>query len=96
MEYYKALVMYTVSNDETRAALEELLMENCFEPLTDQSTYRLLLEEYRVKVQPVKAKIRTFCQTYLKEDDTAFFFESRMNEERSLSAIVQSNLLEDK
>lgn len=95
MEHYKALLMYTISNDEVRERLEELLVKNCFEPLNDQSTYGLPIEEYRVKVQPVKATLKQFCKEYLEEGDTAFFFESRMNEERTLSAIVQSDLLKD-
>lgn len=95
MEHYKALITYTISNDEIRTALENLLVKNCFEPLNDQSTYGLLLEEYRVKVQPVKAEVKKFCKSYLKEGDTAFFFESRMNKERTLSAIVRSDILND-
>lgn len=95
MEHYKALFMYTISNDNTRIALEELLAKNRFEPLNAPSTYGLSIEEYLVKVQPVKAKVKQFCESYLEKGDTAFFFESRMNEERTLSVIVQSNLLED-
>lgn len=95
MERYKAFIMYTISNDHTRTALEELLMKNCFERLHDQSTYGLSLDEYRVKVQPVKAEIKQFCQASFEEGDTAFFFESRMNEERTLSAIIQSDLMKD-
>ena len=75
--------------------MEKLLKQNCFERLPDQSTYALPLEEYKVKVQPVKAKIKQFCMSHLKEDDTAFFFESRMNQDRSLSAIFESNLMKD-
>lgn len=95
MERYKALIMYTISNDHTRTALEELLLKNCFERLHDQSTYGLSLDEYRVKVQPVKAILKQFCMENLEENDTAFFFESRMNEERTLSAIIQSDLMKD-
>lgn len=95
MEHYKALLTYTVSNDEVKGRLEELLVKNCFELLNNQSIYGLPLEEYRVKVQPVKAKLKLFCKEYLEENDTAYFFESRMNEERTLSAIVQSDLLKD-
>ena len=95
MEQYKALITYTISNDNTRMALEGLLVKNCFEPLNIQSCYGLSVEEYRVKVQPVKAKIKQFCLAYLDKGDTAFFFESRMNDERILSLIVQSNLMED-
>lgn len=95
MEHYKALLTYTVSNNEVKGRLEELLVKNCFELLNNQSIYGLPLEEYRVKVQAVKAKLKQFCKEYLEENDTAYFFESRMNEERTLSAIVQSDLLKD-
>lgn len=95
MEHYKALLIYTVFNSEVRDKLEKLLIKNCFEPFSNQSTYGLPLEEYRVKVQAVKIIIKQFCKENLKENDTAFFFESRMNEERTLSAIIQSDLMKD-
>lgn len=95
MEHYKTLIIYVISNDEIRVALEKLLIKNCFEPLSGQSSYGLPLEEYRVKVQPVKAILKQFCMENLEENDTAFFFESRMNEERTLSAIIQSDLMKD-
>lgn len=95
MEYYKALFIYIVSNMEVRDKLEKLLIKNCFEQIDNQSVYGLSLEEYRVKVQPVKAIIKQFCKEHLEEGDTAFFFESRMNEERTLSAIIQSDLMKD-
>ncbi len=95
MERYKALVMCVVSDDDKREALVRELTMNMFEPLNVGSVYGLPLETYQVKVQPVKALLRKFCRERLSVDDTALFFESRMNQDRTLSAIVRSDLLTD-
>ena len=50
------------------------------------------MEEYRTKVQAFKAYLRAYARKHLDNQDTVLFVESRMNEERTLTAMLQTNL----
>lgn len=44
------------------------------------------------KVQAFKAYLRAYVRKHLDSQDTVLFVESRMNEERTLTAMLQTNL----
>ena len=83
MKEYKTLIIYTISNDQSKKSLERV---------GTQDIFALPLEEYRTKVQAFKAYLRAYVRKHLDSQDTVLFVESRMNEERTLTAMLQTNL----
>lgn len=95
MEQYKALIVYTISDNDKRKSFEEQLKNNGFESLENQSAYGLPLEEYNMKVQMAKAYFRVYSRKYLDENDTICFIEAKMNPERKLIGMLKTDLLKD-
>lgn len=95
MEQYKALIIYTISDGDKRKSFEEQLAHNGFESLDNQSIYGLPLEEYRMKVQMVKAYFRVYSRKHLDENDSVCFIEAKMNTERKLIGMLKTDLLKD-
>lgn len=93
MEKYKALVIYTISDDNARMEFERELEKHGLEWFEGQTVYGLSLDTYRTKVQPFKAYLRAFCRKVLAPTDTVFFIESRMTPERDLTTMLQTNLM---
>lgn len=93
MEKYKALVIYTVSDDNSRMEFERELEKYGLEWFEGQTVYGLPLEEYRTKVQPFKAYLREFSRKLMEPSDTVLFMESRMSPERDLTTMLQTNLM---
>lgn len=94
MEEYKALIMYAISDDGIRKSFEEQLENNGFERLGNHA-YGLPLEEYRIKVQAVKAYFRVYSRKHLAEYDSACFIEARINRERKLTGMLKTDLLKE-
>lgn len=92
MKQYKSLIIYTVANSLLKKNLEDELEKYGLERVGTQDIFALPLEEYRTKVQAFKAYLRAYARKYLDSQDTVLFVESRMNEERTLTAMLQSNL----
>lgn len=92
MKKYKTLIIYSVSDAEQKQALENELEKYGLERVGTQNIFALPLEEYRTKVQAFKAYLRTYVRKHLDSQDTVLFVESRMNEERTLTAMLQTNL----
>jgi hypothetical protein len=65
------------------------------ERVGEQGIFALPLEEYRTKVQAFKAYLRTYVRKHLDSQDTVLFVESRMNEERTLTTMLQTNLMSE-
>lgn len=95
MEQYKALIIYDISDDSIRNSFEQQLENNGFEKIGNQSVYGLHLEEYRIKVQMIKAYFRVYCRKHLEENDTVCFFEARINQEQKLIGMLNTDLLRD-
>lgn len=95
MIQYKALVIYIISNDQSKKSLEVELEKYGLERLGEQDIFALPLEEYRTKVQAFKAYLRAYVRKHLDSQDTVLFVESRMNEERTLTAMLQTNLMSE-
>lgn len=93
MEKYKALVIYTISDDSTRMEFERELEKYGLEWFEAQTIYGLPLEEYRTKVQVFKAYLRDFSRKLLTPSDTVLFIESRMSSDRNLTTMLQTNLM---
>lgn len=89
---YKTLIIYSVSDAEQKQALENGLEKYGLERIGTQDIFALPLEEYRTKVQAFKAYLRAYVHKHLDSQDTVLFVESRMNEERTLTAMLQTNL----
>ena len=89
---YKTLIIYSVSDAEQKQALENGLEKYGLERIGTQDIFALPLEEYRTKVQAFKAYLRAYVRKHLDSQDTVLFVESRMNEERTLTAMLQTNL----
>lgn len=89
---YKTLIIYTVSNDRLKKSFEEELEKYGLERVGTQNIFALPLDEYRTKVQAFKAYLRAYSRKHLDSLDMVLFVESRMNEERTLTAMLQTNL----
>lgn len=92
---YKTLIIYAISNDQSKKSLEEELEKYGLERVGTQNIFALPLEEYRTKVQAFKAYLRTYVRKHLDSQDIVLFLESRMNEERTLTAMLQTNLMSE-
>lgn len=95
MKKYKTLIIYSVSDAEQKQALENELEKYGLERVGTQDIFALPLEEYRTKVQAFKAYLRAYVRKHLDSQDTVLFVESRMNEERTLTAMLQTNLMSE-
>lgn len=95
MSQYKALIIYSISNDQSRKSFEEELEKYGLERLGEQDIFALPLEEYRTKVQAFKAYLRAYSRKHLDSQDTVLFVESRMNEDRTLTTMLQTDLMKD-
>lgn len=92
MRQYKVLVIYIIANEQLEKSFEEELEKYGLERVGTQDLFALPLEEYRTKVQAFKAYLRAYVRKHLDTQDTVLFVESRMNEERILTAMLQTNL----
>lgn len=92
---YKILIIYSVSDAEQKQALENELEKYGLERVGTQEIFALPLEEYRTKVQAFKAYIRAYSRKHLDSQDTVLFVESRMNEDRTLTTMLQTDLMRD-
>lgn len=95
MSQYKALIIYSISNDQSKKSFEEELEKYGLERLGEQDIFALPLEEYRTKVQAFKAYLRAYSRKHLNSQDTVLFVESRMNEDRTLTTMLQTDLMKD-
>lgn len=95
MKKYKTLIIYSVSDAEQKQAFEEELEKYGLERVGEQGIFALPLEEYRTKVQAFKAYLRAYVRKHLDSQDTVLFVESRMNEEQTLTAMLQTNLMSE-
>lgn len=95
MKQYKILIIYAISNDQSKKSLEEELEKYGLERVGTQDIFVLPLEEYRTKVQAFKAYLRAYSRKHLDSQDTVLFVESRMNEERTLTTMLQTNLMSE-
>lgn len=93
MNQYKTIIIYTVNNDVRKQALENVLEKYGLERVGTQDIFALPLEEYRTKVQAFKAYLRAYSRKHLDSQDTVLFVESRMNEDRTLTTMLQTNLI---
>ena len=92
MKQYKSIIIYAVSSIEQKLVFEEELKKYGLERVGTQDIFALPLEEYRTKVQTFKAYLRAYVRKHLDSQDTVLFVESRMNGERTLTAMLQTNL----
>lgn len=92
---YKTLIIYSISDAEQKQALENELEKYGLERVGTQDIFALPLEEYRTKVQAFKAYIRAYSRKHLDSQDTVLFVESRMNEDRTLTTMLQTDLMRD-
>lgn len=95
MRQYKVLVIYIIANGQLEKSFEEELEKYGLERVGEQGIFALPLEEYRTKVQAFKAYLRAYSRKHLDSQDTVLFVESRMNEERTLTAMLQTNLMSE-
>lgn len=95
MEKYKVIIIYTISDDKLKKSLESELEKYGLERVGGQDIFALPLEEYRTKVQAFKAYLRAYSRKHLDSQDTVLFVESRMNPERTLTAMLQTNLMSE-
>lgn len=95
MKQYKTLIIYAVFNDQLKKSFEEELEKYGLERVGTQNIFALPLDEYRTKVQAFKAYLRAYVRKHLDSQDTVLFVESRMNEERPLTAMLQTNLMSE-
>lgn len=95
MKQYKTIIIYAVSGIEQKQALESELEKYGLERLGEQDIFALPLDEYRTKVQAFKAYLRAYSRKHLGSQDTVLFVESRMNPERTLTAMLQTNLMSE-
>lgn len=95
MKQYKTLIIYKIFNDQSRMSFEEELEKYGLERLGEQDIFALPLEEYRTKVQAFKAYLRAYSRMHLDSQDTVLFVESRMNEDRTLTTMLQTDLMRD-
>jgi CRISPR/Cas system-associated endoribonuclease Cas2 len=95
MKEYKTLIIYSVSDAEQKQALENELEKYGLERVGTQNIFALPLEEYRTKVQAFKAYLQAYVRKHLDSQDIVLFVESRMNEERTLTTMLQTNLMSE-
>lgn len=95
MKQYKSIIIYAVSSIEQKLVFEEELKKYGLERVGTQDIFALPLEEYRTKVQAFKAYLRAYSRRYLDSQDTVLFVESRMNEDRTLTTMLQTDLMRD-
>lgn len=95
MKKYKTLIIYSISDAEQKQALENVLDKYGLERVGTQDIFALPLEEYRTKVQAFKAYLRAYSRKHLDSQDTVLFVESRMNEDRTLTTMLQTDLMRD-
>lgn len=95
MAQYKVLIIYIISNGLSKKAFEDELGKYGLERLGEQDIFALPLDEYRTKVQAFKAYLRAYSRKHLDSQDTVLFVESRMNPERTLTAMLQTNLMSE-
>ena len=95
MKQYKVIIIYTISDTEKKQVLENELERYGLERVGTQNIFALPLEEYRTKVQAFKAYLRAYSRKHLDSQDMVLFVESRMNEERTLTAMLQTNLMSE-
>lgn len=95
MKQYKVIIIYTISDTEKKQVLENELERYGLERVGTQNIFALPLEEYRTKVQAFKAYLRAYARKHLDSQDTVLFVESRMNEERTLTTMLQTNLMSE-
>ncbi len=95
MNQYKIIIIYSVSNGQLKKSFEEELEKYGLERLGEQDIFALPLEEYRTKVQAFKAYLRAYSRKHLDSQDTVLFVESRMNEDRTLTTMLQTDLMRD-
>ena len=95
MKKYKTQIINSVSDAEQKQALENELEKYGLERVGTQNIFALPLEEYRTKVQAFKAYLRAYVRKHLDSQDTVLFVESRMNEEQTLTAMLQTNLMSE-
>lgn len=95
MRQYKVLVIYIIANGQLEKSFEEELEKYGLERVGEQGIFALPLEEYRTKVQAFKVYLLAYVRKHLDSQDTVLFVESRMNEERTLTAMLQTNLMSE-
>lgn len=95
MRQYKVLVIYIIANGQLEKSFEEELEKYGLERVGERGIFALPLEEYRTKVQAFKAYLRAYSRKHLDSQDTVLFVESRMNEERTLTTMLQTNLMSE-
>ena len=95
MAQYKVLIIFIISNGLSKKSFEDELWKYGLERLGEQDIFALPLDEYRTKVQAFKAYLRAYSRKHLDSQDTVLFVESRMNPERTLTAMLQTNLMSE-
>ena len=95
MEQYKIIIIYAISDDERKKSFETELEKYGLERVGEQDIFALPLDEYRMKVQAFKAYLRAYSRKHLDSQDTVLFVESRMNPERTLTTMLQTNLMSE-
>ena len=95
MRQYKILVIYVIANEQLKKSFEAELEKYGLARLGEQNIFALPLDEYRTKVQAFKAYLRAYSRKHLDSQDTVLFVESRMNPERTLTAMLQTNLMSE-
>lgn len=95
MAQYKVLIVYIISNGLSKKSFEDELEKYGLERLGGQDIFALPLDEYRTKVQAFKAYLRAYSRKHLDSQDTVLFVESRMNSERTLTTMLQTNLMSE-
>ena len=95
MERYKIIIIYIIPNDQSKKSFEEELEKYGLERIGTQDIFALPLEEYRTKVQAFKDYLRAYSRKHLDSQDTVLFVESRMNEDRTLTTMLQTDLMKD-
>ena len=95
MEQYKIIIIYAISDDERKKSFEDEVEKYGLERLGEQDSFALPLDEYRTKVQAFKAYLRAYLRKHLDSQDTVLFVESRMNPERTLTTMLQTNLMSE-
>lgn len=88
-------IIYIISNGLSKKSFEDELGKYGLERLGEQDIFALPLDEYRTKVQAFKAYLRAYSRKHLDSQDTVLFVESRMNPERTLTAMLQTNLMSE-
>lgn len=95
MKQYKVIIIYAIFDGKLKKTLESELEKYGLERVGEQDIFALPLEEYRTKVQAFKAYLRAYVRKHLDSRDTVLFVESRMNEERTLTTMLQTNLMSE-